>query len=315
MNKYKVSIITPSYNSSKTIEETIQSVIKQTYSNWELIIVDDGSIDNTIEVVKKYLFDERIKLVSLKENTGSPAIPRNKGIEIASGEFIAFLDHDDLWKINKLEKQIKFHIQNKDIKISYTNTHKINDNGIIYKYRWWGILIDPSYKKSGNLLPALYQENFVSMLSVMVHKDIFDEVGYFLPLTAFDDHELWIRIAEKGHQFGYLKEKLCYYRISSTSLSHQMFKLKQWHKKFVDICLNKPSVNEQIRKDNASRFYRYCGLELYRDKQYKLANLYLIKSISLHKYSFTSIVTFLGLVLSFTKQIITSQKTKASLST
>ena len=98
----KVSVITPMYNCEKFISETIESVINQTYTNWEMIIIDDCSTDKSKEIAKQYIErDKRIRLIELKENSGA-AVARNKGIEVSSGRFIAFLDGDDLWESNKL---------------------------------------------------------------------------------------------------------------------------------------------------------------------------------------------------------------------
>ena len=102
----KVSVITPMYNCEKFISETIESVLNQTYTNWEMIIIDDCSTDKSKQIVKQYIErDKRIRLIALNENSGA-AVARNKGIEVSSGRFIAFLDGDDLWEPNKLEKQI-----------------------------------------------------------------------------------------------------------------------------------------------------------------------------------------------------------------
>ena len=102
-----VSIITPTFNSEHFIEKSITSVLSQTYSNWELIIVDDKSTDATVSIINSFtLKDSRIILIELQNNSGSATVPRNKAIERAKGRFIAFLDSDDLWLPTKLEEQI-----------------------------------------------------------------------------------------------------------------------------------------------------------------------------------------------------------------
>ncbi|HBC5517211.1 TPA: glycosyltransferase family 2 protein, partial [Proteus mirabilis] len=103
---YLVSIIMPCFNSEKYISEAIESVLKQTYSNFELIIIDDNSTDSTLKIINSFR-DNRITIISFDENQGA-GVARNKGIEVANGRFIAFLDSDDLWSKNKLEAQIKF---------------------------------------------------------------------------------------------------------------------------------------------------------------------------------------------------------------
>ena len=102
-----VSIVVPVFNSEKFIIETIQSVKKQTYQNWELLLVNDCSTDKSEQIIRKYEEDKRIRLINLKANSGA-AIARNTGINNAKGKYIAFLDADDLWNKEKLEKQIKF---------------------------------------------------------------------------------------------------------------------------------------------------------------------------------------------------------------
>lgn len=120
-----ISIIMPSYNTAKYINESIRSVINQTYSNWELIIVDDCSSDNTDEIIKN-INDDRIIYIKNKVNSGA-AISRNKALKHAKGKWVAFLDSDDVWLPEKLEKQTKFMKKN-NYKFTYTD-YRINLNG------------------------------------------------------------------------------------------------------------------------------------------------------------------------------------------
>jgi len=121
MENPRVSIITPTYNGEKFIERAIKSVLRQTFKDWEMIIVDDGSRDNTVEIVKKYTkIDPRIKLIELKENTGGPAIPRTIACKKAKGEYIAFLDQDDLYYPEYLELKIKYLDENPEIDVLFS---------------------------------------------------------------------------------------------------------------------------------------------------------------------------------------------------
>ena len=123
-----VSVITPTYNCGRFISETIESVIAQTYLNWEMIIVDDCSIDNTKSVVEQYQNkDSRIKYYCLEKNSG-PAVARTKAMELAEGQYIAFLDSDDLWLKDKLTKQIKF-MQDNDYAFSNTSYQHMDESG------------------------------------------------------------------------------------------------------------------------------------------------------------------------------------------
>src|SRR5690625_4493762 len=117
-NEPLISVITPAYNAARFISETIDSVRQQTYLNWEMIIVDDCSTDRTAEIVEEYIQkDHRIHFIQLEKNSGS-AIARNTAMDHAKGDFIAFLDSDDLWYPEKLEKQLKF-MQKNDIAFSF----------------------------------------------------------------------------------------------------------------------------------------------------------------------------------------------------
>ncbi|MSR89726.1 glycosyltransferase family 2 protein, partial [Patescibacteria group bacterium] len=118
-NNRLVSIVVPVYNAASFIDETIKTVLDQTYTNWELLLVDDKSTDKSVKLIKPYLTkDKRIKLLSNKKNSGA-AISRNKGIDAAKGRYIAFLDADDLWLPTKLEKQVAF-MQKQDCAFGFT---------------------------------------------------------------------------------------------------------------------------------------------------------------------------------------------------
>lgn len=133
-----VSIIMPSYNSSKYIAKTIDSIVSQFYTNWELLITDDCSTDNTCEIIKEYAaYDQRIKLFVMEKNKGA-GVARNKSIEEAKGRYIAFCDSDDRWKPEKLEVQLRFMVENR-VEICYSSYLKCNENDKVL-----GIVIAPS---------------------------------------------------------------------------------------------------------------------------------------------------------------------------
>ena len=129
MIKDLVSIITPVYNGAEFLDRSIKSVLAQTYANWELLLIDDGSVDNSIQVIQNYIDDDRIKLIKNKINSGIP-LTRNKGIEQAEGEYIALLDQDDEWFPEKLEKQIdQFKKLDKSFGLVYSNIEVRYDDG------------------------------------------------------------------------------------------------------------------------------------------------------------------------------------------
>lgn len=218
MEENLVSIVTPLYNSEKYIEETIESVLCQTYQNWEMLIIDDCSTDNGAKVVKKYLTDKRIKYFKLEKNSGA-AICRNKAIEISNGEFIAFLDSDDLWKKEKLEKQVNFMKKN-NYSISFTEYEEIDENSDKL-----GILIKAPKK------PVTYRKylltNPIGCLTGMYNVKKLGKV--YMPLMRNrEDTGFWLNILKKDVAYS-LNENLADYRIRKNSLSFNKYKLIKFH--------------------------------------------------------------------------------------
>ena len=214
-----VSIITPSYNSSKFIEETIQSVLSQTYIYWEMIIVDDDSTDDTELIVKKYIdIDNRIKFYKNKKNFG-PGITRNKAISLAEGEFVCFLDSDDLWKKNKLENQLNFMKKN-GYKFTYTFYEQININGEILKK------IDNLPSKV-NYISSI-KSNKIGCLTVMYDQSFFGKV-FMEDIPRRQDYTLWLKFLKKIDYAYCLEEILSSYRLRSGSISSSKIKLVNDH--------------------------------------------------------------------------------------
>lgn len=208
-----VSIITPSYKSEKFIKKTIESVILQTYQNWEMLIVDDCSPDNSNKIIENYVSkDCRIKIIKLNNSSG-PAIARNKAIENAKGRFIAFLDADDVWLPQKLEKQIKFMIE-KQIEFSFTEYIKIDENNKEIS----GVISRPekvNYKK-------MLKSNFIPCLTAIYDTKKLGKV--YMPLILKrQDYGLWLKILKKIEYAYALNEPLALYRIHSNSVSSNKF--------------------------------------------------------------------------------------------
>ncbi|MCT4614491.1 MAG: glycosyltransferase [Marinifilaceae bacterium] len=207
MNNNLISIITPSYNSAQFINQTIDSVITQSYTNWEMIIVDDSSSDKSREIISLYQKkDARIKSIFLKENVGA-AEARNKALEIAKGNYIAFLDSDDLWKSNKLMKQIEFMAKNQ-YAFTYTAYDIINEAGQFRNK----IISVPKMINYNQYL----KNTIIGCLTVVIDKN---QVGDFrMPnIRSSHDMALWLLIMKRGFIAHGLNENLASYRIVSTS--------------------------------------------------------------------------------------------------
>ena len=216
-----VSIIIPCYNAEKYIAETIQSVINQTYKNWELIVVNDGSTDNSLNIITEFAAnDSRISFID-KKNTGV-SDSRNKGIEKAKGDFIAFLDADDVWDFQYLEKQIE-NLQSNRFTISYTACQLINHKGEKIQKHIRG-------ENNPQLNDFLLQNgNYNTNPSGIVYKrQCFNEVnGFDLNLSNNADQDILIQMLAKGNTIGYIDELLWNYRIHDNNMSKNIVVLEK----------------------------------------------------------------------------------------
>lgn len=191
-----VSVIVPCYNGQEFIGEAIESVINQTYQNWELIIIDDGSTDESKKVMDRYLHDKRIQYIRHDKNKGISAT-RNTGIITSRGEYIAFLDQDDIWLPEKLERQLElFKKSNSKIGLVYTDVYFIDSNGKIFGQRnprnvVWG-------KTKEVILKELFLQSPITMCSTMFRKKCFDQLGLLdEDLFGCDDYDIYLRVASK----------------------------------------------------------------------------------------------------------------------
>ncbi|SHF76067.1 glycosyltransferase family 2 protein [Ornithinibacillus halophilus] len=216
-----ISIITPAYNAERFIGETIDSVIAQTYSNWEMIIVDDRSTDATVSIVKNYQQrDSRIKLHILPENSGS-AIARNTAMKHAKGNFIAFLDSDDLWYPEKLEKQLTF-MQKKDIAFSFTKYRRMDEDGTLRD------AISKAPESVG--YHDLLKHCVIGCLTVMIDRDKVGKLD-MVNIRTRQDYAYWLEITKRGFRAYGLPEVLAKYRTVENSISRNKFKAskRQWY--------------------------------------------------------------------------------------
>ena len=214
-----VSIITPAYNAEKYIKDTIESVISQTYTNWEMIIVNDASVDNTKNIIKSYQQkDERIKLISLDTNQGV-ANARNTAIENAKGQYIAFLDADDYWEKEKLAEQIKF-MQNNKIVFSY-HAYKLFD---LSNKKQKSILVPEKL----NYKELLKGNTTGSCLTICIDRNVVKSI--YFPSKKHEDYICWLNILKQYDVEAYgFNEVLGTYRIGKKSISSNKLKSAVWN--------------------------------------------------------------------------------------
>ena len=220
MIKELVSIITPSYNSSKFIEETIASVQAQTYSYWEMLITDDGSTDNSFEIIKEICKkDSRIKLFSIK-NAG-PAVARNNSIKHAKGKYIAFIDSDDLWMSEFLSTSIKFITKSEGF--IFSSYKRCNETTLKEQYKDFIVPENVTYMD-------ILKTNSISCLTAFI--DIEKLGKEFMPEVLYrQDMGLWLKYLKKINYAKGIKETLAIYRIRDNSHSRNKKKLlkPQWY--------------------------------------------------------------------------------------
>ncbi len=208
-----VSIITPVYQAERFIEQTILSVLAQRYQNWEMILVDDCSHDKSAQIIQNYIEkDKRIIYHRLKTNSGA-AVARNKAIEIAQGEYLAFLDSDDLWDPSKLEKQIGF-MKEQNSNFSYTRIKIIDANNNTIKEN---IPIPPKVDYN-----YLLKQTVIATSTVVINRSTLPH--FSMPLRrGGQDYATWLQLLRNiDYAYG-LNERLTSYRVSRHSLSSNKF--------------------------------------------------------------------------------------------
>jgi glycosyltransferase involved in cell wall biosynthesis len=195
----KISVIIPTYNRAHVLKRAIDSVLNQTFSDFEIIVVDDGSTDDTQKLLKQY--DDKLKVITT-ENRGVSAA-RNIAIKDAKGKYIAGLDSDDYWHKRKLERQIEALESRPDIKIIYTNEIWIRNGKRVNQCK-------QHQKYSGHIYKKCLPLCIISPSSVVMERSIFDDIGLFdEDLPACEDYDLWLRVASKYEVF-FLDEELIY---------------------------------------------------------------------------------------------------------
>ena len=217
-----VSIITPCYNSADYIADTIKSVIAQTYQDWEMIIVDDCSTDNSLDIIEDYAkYDSRIKVLRTEKSSGSPVAPRNLAIQKASGRYIAFLDSDDIWLPTKIESQLDVFKRHDDAAVVFSYYEKVNEAG----------------ERSGRIIRSadkvtyrqLLKGNVIGCLTGIYDTD---KVGKIvLEHQGHEDYIMWLSILRKGFSARNTNDVQALYRVRSNSVSANKLKALtwQWH--------------------------------------------------------------------------------------
>jgi glycosyltransferase involved in cell wall biosynthesis len=285
----KVSVILPCYNGARWIDNAIKSILAQTFKNFELIIIDDGSTDNSKEIIAPFLCDKRVRY-SYQSNRGfSGAL--NSGIKASSGDLIGFIGQDDLWVPNKLELQQKFLSEHQDIDLVFSPYYSMDSRGQILREINASV---PTCLTKEELITKLFLGNFIGFETVLVKRKCFDEVGFFDErMTAFSDHDMWLRIAEKFN-IGYLNEHLVKKREHKLQLSKDGLStaLKDEFL-IVEKAINHYSFLKKSEQKRLSSLYYAMGIAMLEKGNAKDAKQALLKTITWEPWNFTAIVAYL----------------------
>ncbi|OQX55888.1 MAG: hypothetical protein B5M53_03595 [Candidatus Cloacimonas sp. 4484_209] len=270
-----VSVIIPTYNRAHIVGRAIQSVLDQTYQDFEIVVIDDGSNDNTEEVVKGFT-DEKIRYIRIRHGkNNSPSAAINAGIKAARGKYVAFLDSDDEWVKKKLEKQMSvFKEVPSSVGVVYAGLLRIEGDRRIY-------IPSPRIEpKEGDIHDNLLKGNFVTPPTVIAKKECFTKVGAFdEQLPRLEDWELWIRIS-KCYHFKYIDEPLVISYHMPDSRSAKRDNLIKAYK----MILEKHFKNIQKYRRPLAEHYLYVGHLLCLSGEMQQGRNYFMKAMSIRTY-------------------------------
>lgn len=254
-----VSVIIPAYNAENTILETIESIREQTFKDLEIIVIDDGSKDKTLDIVGA-IDDPRIKFFAYPN--GGVSVARNRGIERSTGDFLSFIDNDDLWTPDKLELQLAALLNNTDVDAVYSWTVNMTDDGQSISF---ATAAEPTVE--GDIYPDLLLGHFISNGSnILVRRKVVDTIGGFEPNWVCSDWDFCLRTAAK-FRFAVVPKPQILYRQVFGSMSSKVKNMEQEGLKVLDRAYASAPAELQKRKSTSLAFlYRYCaGLCLVRN--------------------------------------------------
>lgn len=267
-----ISVVIPAYNAEKTISTTLDSVINQSYKDIEIIVIDDGSTDDTASLVTA-VSDSRIRLLSF-ENGGLPTA-RNRGIEHSSGELISFIDADDVWANDKLEKQFNKLKGHEEIGVAYSWTSFIDeDNEVLYSGLGLNVVFE------GNVYDEILKRNFIGNGSnILMRKALVDKVGYFdASLKSVEDWDYYIRLA-RATKFSCVPEYQIHYRKSVSSMTTKVDKMEHFSILVINRAYeNAPPELQYLKKVSLSTIYNYLSKQLLSYDPFDTSALMIIRA-------------------------------------
>lgn len=290
-----VSVIIPTYNRSNYVQQAVESVLNQTYNDYEILVIDDGSTDDTKRLLEKYA--DRIKYVYQTNQKVGAA--RNNGIRHAQGKYIAFLDSDDLWLPQKLERDVAYFEANPQVGLVYSNVIYFSDEGAnLYTRRM--------KSPSGDVLEKIIIDNFVVTSTVVVKRECLDRVGLFnedLDLASSEDWEMWVRVASQ-YPLGYISEASTKSRIHHSKLMGNPEGMERSILRGLEIIWTNENLLPRIshlKNRSYASLYTYIAINYYASGQMAKAREYLKEAVGIHppqlfdrKFVYTFLRSLLG---------------------
>ncbi len=291
----KVSVIIPTYNCVRFLSESIQSALSQTYQDFEIIIIDDGSKDNTREIVEGFIQRNPGKIRYIYQENGGLAVARNTGIKNSNGKYIALLDSDDTWLPNRLSAQIPIMESDSKIGLVHANITRINEEGQPVR--------TPSRDREfllGDIFEYIFlRKTDIACPTVLFRRECCDKVGLFdeyLTRLGCEDRELWLRITQH-YKVGYVDEVLAHYRILNNSMSKNLEKMITARCYVVDKISKGNRIASRLRIQALARVYRDAGDVLLSGHDFDDARRKYMKSLGYAPFSRWTYINLIKAIL------------------
>jgi glycosyltransferase involved in cell wall biosynthesis len=277
MNNKLVTVGIALYNHEKYIIKSLESIVKQTYKNIELLVIDDGSPDNSFKVAKEYLdnqnYNKNYKIIT-RANKGM-CNTLNEIAQQANGKYISFIGSDDYWMLNKIEDQVEFLESNPDLALVHSNSIKVDENDIEI-----GFLDYSKKKNSGDVFESIiYGQGGINTPSHLYRTNIYKQIGYYDTTLKFEDTDFWLRLT-KVNKIGFINKLHTFYRWHSENLSGSKNILKFYNEELVKI-YEKNIDDENLKRFAILKMYRKSFLRAIRTFECKFFFKYLYKFIKI----------------------------------
>lgn len=264
----KASVIIPTYNMAGHVCQAIESVLSQTYKDFEIIIVNDGSTDNTQKVLKRYHKNKKIRIIN--QNNRGPCCARNAGISQSRGKYVSWLDADDIWRKDMLEKQIGFLEKHKQIYIVHSNVYRFDNNIGDAKVRT--LLFDVNNASETTLMKHILSGDYHVNNTQVSRKKCIKDAGLFdvnLSKLGCEDFDLWFRLLRK-YKNAYINEPLAYYRRNPAGFSKNLPRIEQGRRYVLDKLFSDPTLPKQIanmkKAAYANMYLDFCVTNFHQRK-------------------------------------------------